>query len=175
MAKMKVKVLSAIPGYAKGQTVMIDTDQDGIGDLVESLIDFDPLVPDMPTACAQVDPFADSDMDGLSDCDEALLGTEPSLVDTDGDGLPDRLELVAQTDYLHDDAETDSEGDGTTNGEEVKIHTDPRSVDPQAQRMNVAATAQITPARRESGSLMTKPEEAFAPRKSARRAAETGC
>ena len=109
-----------------------DTDGDGLGDLVETLVDFDPFTIDNPTACAQVSASADSDLDGLSDCDEALLGTETSLVDTDGDAMPDPLELIGNTDYLHRDAESDADGDGASNGDEVLQRTDPRSIDTQS-------------------------------------------
>jgi hypothetical protein len=46
------------------QTVDIDTDHDGIGDMKDT----------------------DDDNDGLSDSDEARLGTNPKKIDTDGDG-----------------------------------------------------------------------------------------
>lgn len=106
-----------------------DTDGDDIGDLVEILVGLDPLTPDAPKACEPLTPGRDLDQDGLGDCDEELLGTDRSLVDSDGDGLPDRLELIAGTDYLHRDAEGDADGDGLSNGEEVRSHTDPRSTD----------------------------------------------
>jgi len=110
-----------------------DTDGDGIGDLVETVVDFDPLVPDMPTSCARVELGIDRDLDGLSDCDEALLGTAPTLVDSDGDGVPDLLELIGFTDYLSQDADDDTDGDGLVNGEELRQRTDPRSTDTPAQ------------------------------------------
>lgn len=107
-----------------------DTDGDGISDLVELLVGFDPLVVDTPAACQSlVYPGRDLDRDGLSNCDEALIGTDLSLVDSDGDGLPDKLELVGGTDYLNPDAVIDSDGDGIVNGDEITAHTDPRSSD----------------------------------------------
>lgn len=111
-----------------------DTDHDGVSDLVEILTGLDPLTPDKPQACASMaDPGGDTDLDGLTNCDEALLGTDPTLVDTDGDGLPDKLEVMTGTDYLHRDAELDTDGDGISNGSEIRDHTDPRSSNIGAQ------------------------------------------
>lgn len=110
-----------------------DTDGDSIGDLVETLVDFDPLEADTPAACRQVENAnADSDLDGLRECEEALLGTEPTLVDSDGDGMPDYLEVIGFTDYLDADAEKDTDNDGATNSDELRQRTDPRSTDTSA-------------------------------------------
>lgn len=115
-------------GTSPGAT---DTDGDGINDFVEVLLGLDPLVPEdpIPASCENIPPGLDRDLDGLTDCDEALLGTSPTLVDTDGDGLPDFLEAVSGTDYLNRDAESDTDGDGVTNADEILQRSDPRSTD----------------------------------------------
>lgn len=106
-----------------------DTDGDGITDFVEVLIEFSPLVPDQPVACEGILAGIDRDRDWLTDCDEALLGTDPSLTDTDGDAMPDRLEVSLGTDYIRADWLADADGDGVPNGDEIRNHTDPRSSD----------------------------------------------
>lgn len=106
-----------------------DTDGDGITDYVEILVEFSPLSPDQPAACEDLRVGADSDLDMLTDCDEALLGTDPSLLDTDGDAMPDRLEVTMGTDYILSDWLVDSDNDGVPNGDEIRQHTDPRSSD----------------------------------------------
>lgn len=111
-----------------------DTDGDGVSDYVEVLVDFNPLLPELATQCVKLEDVSkDSDLDGLSDCDEAVLGTEPTLVDSDGDGAPDFLELIGLVDYLNDDGELDADGDGTTNSEEIRIRSDPRTTDLRTQ------------------------------------------
>ena len=107
-----------------------DTDGDGVGDGIEHLLaapglDFDPLVAHTPVECASIKPLdRDSDADGLTDCEEAVLRTDPSLVDTDRDGLPDQLEVRRGGNPLVDDRLDDSDGDGIPNGEEVKSGLD---------------------------------------------------
>ena len=53
----------------------------------------DPKTPDVFESCVELELGQDLDADGLNDCEEAMLGTEPSLVDTDGDGMPDGIEM----------------------------------------------------------------------------------
>ncbi|WP_244981472.1 adventurous gliding motility protein AgmC [Corallococcus exercitus] len=76
----------------------------------------------------------DSDNDGLTDAEEVVLGTNPNNPDTDGDGIPDGIEVkVGGTDPLDDD----SDDDGITDGNEDKDHdgivdadeTDPKDID----------------------------------------------
>jgi uncharacterized protein YegL len=104
-----------------------DTDGDGISDGVEvrlSALGFDPLKPNVVQQCTPTELAADSDGDGLTDCEEKLLGTDPTLVDTDGDGAPDIVEFVAGTNYLANDGSQDDDFDGTTNLQELLIHSD---------------------------------------------------
>lgn len=54
----------------------------------------------------------DDDNDGILDDDEAIFGTDPLLVDTDGDGvndLPDNCKAVANPDQLNTDLELEIE------------------------------------------------------------------
>jgi hypothetical protein len=110
-----------------------DSDFDGIGDLVEALISLDPTTPDeIPQVCLNMEGhpnYSDLDVDFLNECEEALIGTNSTLTDTDGDAIPDWMEVVLGTDYLHADALDDSDWDGTPNGDELINHTDPRSSD----------------------------------------------
>ena len=103
----------------------------------------DPLVAATPEACQPPEGSTegealllgrlaindDYDKDGLTNCEELILGLDPSIVDTDGDGAPDGLEVRFGTDYLNRDDVDDGDGDGVANGDEVREHTDPRITD----------------------------------------------
>jgi hypothetical protein len=102
-----------------------DSDHDGCTDKAETVARFSPYVPD----CGCATPGIDSDGDGLGDCDEDILKTNRELQDTDGDGMPDFLELWAGTEPLRDDALDDPDADGIPNLQEVAEHTDPLKAD----------------------------------------------
>ena len=64
----------------------------------------------------------DADGDGLNDRREAELGTDPSLADTDEDGLTDGAEV---RDHRTNPLAADSDADGVLDGDEVALGTDP--------------------------------------------------
>ncbi len=71
---------------------------------------------------------ADLDNDGLVDAREKRqFGTSPLLADSDGDGIPDGLELNSVPPL--DPLAPDSDGDGYLDGEEVLSGTNPLSPD----------------------------------------------
>ncbi|SKA78129.1 OmpA family protein [Thiothrix eikelboomii] len=118
----------------------LDTDDDGIINALDSDDDGD----GDPTANEAVDPNKDAvitdardsdqdatpdyldkdsswatlddDNDGLSNGEEKEAGTNPSLTDSDGDGVPDKLELVDKKDTdqdgILDALDTDDDNDG---------------------------------------------------------------
>lgn len=65
----------------------------------------------------------DTDQDGLSDAQEFSLGTNPRLVDSEGDGLSDWEEVsIFGTNPL----KADTDGDGYPDGEEVQNGYNPK-------------------------------------------------
>ena len=72
-------------------------------------------------------PDQDRDGDRLTDCEEILLRSDPTLFDSDTDGVPDPLELRYGTNLISLDALEDADNDGFTNVDEYKLHLDPLS------------------------------------------------
>ncbi|MBQ6247694.1 MAG: hypothetical protein IJK04_12565, partial [Kiritimatiellae bacterium] len=75
-----------------------DTDGDGMNDcweLAYSSLGFDPL---LANTNGLLSADADLDHDGISNYQEAQMGTNPGLFDTDGDGVPDILEILGGSD-----------------------------------------------------------------------------
>ncbi|MEM7246174.1 MAG: hypothetical protein AAF533_12575 [Acidobacteriota bacterium] len=72
------------------------------------------------------DDAADTDGDGLPDVVEISLGTDPVLTDTDGDGIVDAKELLPNSGFpLTDPLDADTDDDGLADGEERDLGTNP--------------------------------------------------
>ena len=69
---------------------------------------------------------ADKDGDGLSDLSEEKIGTDPELVDSDFDKMPDKWESDNRLDPLVDDTALDADQDGMSNFEELLAGTNPQ-------------------------------------------------
>jgi hypothetical protein len=116
-----------------------DTDSDGVLDGDEVAQGTDPLdgiaaapaeetpateegAAEEPTPASALAAPGDSDGDGLEDAIEVELGTDPADTDTDDDGLTDGDEY-----YVHQTGtrNPDTDGDGVVDGEETANGTDP--------------------------------------------------
>jgi len=93
----------------------IDTDSDGIPDIIETASNLDPN--------NAADAPMDSDGDGISNLDEfSLWGTNPSLKDTDNDGLDDNVEIALGFSPINSvDGLKDSDKDGMLNNLEILL------------------------------------------------------
>lgn len=114
-----------------------DTDLDGLGDGVELKMGFKPQPPDAGgvrervSACNSSD---DTDGDRLNDCEERVLGTDGCISDSDGDGLPDLVEFLGNSNPLIAEDLADDDRDGLSNIEEITVHSDPWTADIAFQR-----------------------------------------
>ena len=75
----------------------------------------------------------DTDGDGLTNKKEREIGTNPYLIDSDYDGLPDNLETEnTKTDPL----KTDTDEDGISDGDELDLELDPLKKDSKGDGVN---------------------------------------
>ncbi|MEW6535628.1 MAG: right-handed parallel beta-helix repeat-containing protein [Candidatus Auribacterota bacterium] len=111
--------------YDIGADEFVDSDNDGLPDFWEAVYGPDVL------------PASDDDSDNLTALEEYAYLTDPTLSDTDSDGVSDYDEiLVYETDPLLD---ADKDGDGLTDAEEILTHnTDPGSEDTDGDWMSDA-------------------------------------
>ncbi|MFB6263789.1 MAG: VWA domain-containing protein [Bradymonadaceae bacterium] len=112
-----------------------ESDGDAYGDLFEARrMDegFDPADRSEPAILCSS--RRDGDGDALRDCSEEVLGTRPTAPDTDGDHVPDGMELAVRTDPLTDDGARDLDFDGVANVDEIRGATDPVASDERAYR-----------------------------------------
>jgi hypothetical protein len=106
---------------------------DGYSDFIENAFQttgFDPRYQSLPiTPCPDFDPLGadktDIDFDGLNGCEEVLFETDPERADSDGDGLPDGLEVRLGLDPALHEGDSDSDFDGEPNFREVRRGSNP--------------------------------------------------
>ncbi|MEW6432825.1 MAG: VWA domain-containing protein [Myxococcota bacterium] len=122
-----------------------DTDGDGFDDAFEVRSFDDGFRPDTKDGrgCDPASPLTpnctsrDTDGDGLSQWAEAYLKTRPTLVDSDGDGVPDGLETRYGLDPLKPQAAgLDTDGDGVPDAEEFRLGSNPVRRDTEFQQKN---------------------------------------
>ena len=98
-----------------------DSDNDGVSDAVEGVGDTDgDGIPNYIDSNDNDGPDGDLDHDGLTNAEEAILNTDPNNPDSDGDFIPDVVEVNACTPYpcntdgqdQIDALDTDSDNDG---------------------------------------------------------------
>jgi hypothetical protein len=134
--------LALVPMTLHAQNTTLDSDQDGLTDILESLYGTNPTV-------------RDTDGDGLWDGPEVFqYFTDPNVADTDGDGFSDGYEVLHETDPLFADSDNDTlensyeisigtdpfnpdtDGDGLRDDVEVMIGTDPLNIDTDGDGLN---------------------------------------
>ena len=109
----------ATSAYLRAELPLVDVDGDGMGDRWETQFG---LNPSDPSDAAQ-----DLDGDGLTNLGEFLAKTDPTIADTDNDGLSDGDEVNL---YGTNPRRGDTDNDGLGDADEVNTYgTDPLSVD----------------------------------------------
>ncbi len=148
--------------------LVADSDRDGVRD-DDSVHEPDPLDPDadddgcsdrvseeiLPNvglcdlACrVDVSPtLIDTDGDTLPDCAEKVLGYHRTRIDSDLDGFADNVELRFRTNPLDPDVfQEDADGDGVSDGDEIREGTNPRWPEsPEARRALAFRYGQLNP------------------------------
>ncbi len=106
-------------------------------------VGFDPRFQRRPIkACPATPQFdgvdrTDLDGDGLNGCEENILGTNPKLADTDGDTIPDGIEVRIGLDPTRAEDNRDDDFDGTPNLEEVRKGRDPLLPDSDREQQSI--------------------------------------
>ena len=94
----------------------------------------------------------DTDGDGLSQFTEAFMKTRPGIIDSDGDGIPDGVEVRYGLNPTVSNAGLDTDGDGIPDADEIKADADP-SVRDLAFNQTLGYQYAVTPKPQDDGSI----------------------
>lgn len=98
----------------------------GVGAPIPTAVPVVPTVAPPPEQAPEPGPGVDTDGDGLSDELELnVFGTSPTLIDSDGDTIPDGVEAFGTNGYLTAPALPDTDFDGVNDNIEIQNGTDP--------------------------------------------------
>jgi hypothetical protein len=123
--------------------ILADTDGDGCSDTVEHRLGWSPTAKVTgQCTCAESAARQDADHDGLNDCEETWVGTLPDDPDsdigkasaTDGDLVPDGLDFTQLQDPTFPNTSSDRDLDGSSDLEELRVHTDVTADDKERAR-----------------------------------------
>ena len=130
--------LSGTDSMSSNEDVLqIDSDGDGISDVIESSLGLNPKSSDsdndgfndydeilgLSDPLNEGDKPLDSDNDGLSDYFEDELGSDPNNIDSDGDGFNDAIEYVYNSDpNMVDQSLNDENGDDVAINDQALIN-----------------------------------------------------
>ena len=132
-----IKIGSSLP------PVDLDTDGDGVTDVIEEQLGTDPNNADSD-GDGIPDSQEDSDGDGIPDFVEIEMGSDPNSpegsiynADSDGDGIPDYQEIAMGMDPYNADSDgdgladglEDNDSDGISNADEIIFGTNPNNRD----------------------------------------------
>ena len=122
---IRAEVVITAAGIVQDLMFLLDSDNDGLPDQVETQLGLNPFSADS-NGNGVSDANEDADGDGLSNLRELQEGTNPGIADTDADGLSDSEELFAGADgYVTDPRRPDTDGDGMPDGFESFYRLNP--------------------------------------------------
>ena len=120
--------------YQIGQLEPLDFDGDGLPDIMEQGIGTDPNKTDTDEDGAT--DYQEVSVDGNSTAYNPQTDSNPLVIDTDGDTMPDGYEISYGLNPLVDDTQGDVDGDGLTNIQEYTLHTSPDKIDTDGDGRN---------------------------------------
>lgn len=132
-------VLNLNAYYDTQGNLVADSDGDGLSDIQEKNLGYDPVNPRSQSVCLDgifhyhgcrsisCDPLYDRDGDSLNDCEEKTVQTNTKRIDSDDDQILDLHELLRGLNPNADQSQTTSANDGYTDHEHFYMGLHPRT------------------------------------------------